>query len=78
MGNRYIISFVWQDMGREVYTTVSKLFKVGNNVSYEDLLATAGSISLTLETLISTATGLKKIKLTDTKNRCHLEALEIK
>lgn len=73
----FIVSSVLQELRKDVPTSISNLVKVGEKVSGEFINQFAKEQAMTIEVYTSSATGKMKLKITDDKQRCHLEALSL-
>ena len=74
----FLISYILENLQRSIQTLAYQKYKRGEKVAGEDIYAFCRDNAMTLETGISPATNTMKIVIKDTKERVHIEALEIK
>jgi len=76
----FLIQFILETIGRDIYTTASKTYKKFQNVKASDLFefAKANSLIFQLEesSIKLTKGALERIHILDDKNRTHILALE--
>ena len=74
----YLITYVLQELGRDIKSEISKVFSTTNKTTKQQLLDYCATHEMIFERGHSTATNTEKIRITDYKRRCQLEAVRIK
>lgn len=78
VNQKYVISYVLQEIGRDIFSAVSKKFKVGQQVDGTTIQVFSADNALVMTSSLSTVTLTPRVVLSDNKDRCHLIALGMK
>lgn len=74
----FVIGYVLQELAKDVETTVSKLYKIGDKVQASELDELAKNMGMVFEWKVVpiSNSNMIKISIIDVKEKIHLTALE--